>query len=177
MGRAFDPMMRRDKTPAQGTVLIPADWNEGGSVQEKSAIDHAHYQSGYLRTILEQTRTIAVVGASLDPWRPSFGVTNYLHRTGYRIIPVNPIVAGASLFNEPFRSSLREIEEAVDLVNVFRRSEFIPEVVEETIAIGAPAIWLQLGIVHREAAYKAEAKGLIVVMNRCISVEHSRLVR
>jgi predicted CoA-binding protein len=101
----------------------------------------------------------------------------YLHRVGYRIIPVNPTALGQTLHGEPFRAHLQDIEEAVDLVNVFRRPEFISGIVEETIAIGAPALWLQLGIANLDAARRAEAAAIQVVMNRCISIEHSRLMR
>jgi len=146
-------------------------------MQVEARIDHRSYPPDYLRGILERTKTIAVVGASTDPWRPSFGVMGYLHRAGYRLIPVNPTALGQQLYGEPFRSGLREIGEPVDLVNVFRRPEHIPEVVDDAITTGAPAIWLQLGITHADAAAKAEAAGLQVVMNRCISVEHSRLFR
>ena len=137
--------------------------------------DHSTYPSGYLRDILERSRTIAVVGASPDPGRPSFGVAAYLRRASYRVIPVNPTALGHKLYGEPFRASLREIAEPVDLIDVFRRPEHIPAVVEDAIAIGAPALWLQLGIVHRQAAARAEAAGIKVVMNCCISIEHSRL--
>jgi predicted CoA-binding protein len=150
---------------------------EEGSMQTGSSIDHNAYTQDYLRGILERTRTIAVVGASADPWRPSSGIMRYLHQAGYRIIPVNPTALGQSLYGEPFRARLEEIGEAVDLVNVFRRPEHVPAVVDGTIAIGAPALWLQLGIAHAEAAARAEAAGILVVMNRCISVEHSRLIR
>lgn len=134
------------------------------------------YPPEFLRDILERTRTIAVVGASPDPGRPSFGVSAYLHHAGYRVIPVNPTALGLTLYGEPFRASLSEIGEAVDLVDVFRRPEFIPAIVEETIAVGARVLWLQLGIVHPHAASHAEAAGIKVVMNRCISIEHSRLL-
>jgi uncharacterized protein len=146
-------------------------------MQVQTRIDHRAYTPDYLRRVLERASTIAVVGASTDPWRPSFGVMGYLHRAGYRIIPVNPTALGQSLYGEPFRADLREIDEPVDLVNVFRRADFIPEVVEASIAISTPALWLQLGIVHLDAVRQAEAAGIQVVMNRCISVEHSRLMR
>lgn len=146
-------------------------------MQIQAPIDHSAYPTDYLRDILARTRTIAVVGASIDPWRPSFGVTHYLHRAGYRIIPVNPTALGQNLHGEPFRARLQDIGEPVDLVNVFRRPEYIPDVVADTIAIRSPALWLQLGIVHAAAAAQAEAAGIQVVMNRCISIEHSRLMR
>jgi predicted CoA-binding protein len=146
-------------------------------MQVQTSIDHRAYAPDYLRHILERTKTIAVVGASTDPWRPSFGVMSYLNRAGYRLIPVNPTAMGQSLYGEPFRAQLKDIGEPVDLVNVFRRPEYIPGIVEEAIAIGAPALWLQLGIVHPDAARRAESAGIRVVMNRCLSVEHSRLTR
>lgn len=140
------------------------------------ARDHVTYDPAALRSLLERTRTIAVVGASPDPWRPSFGIVGYLKRAGYRVVPVNPTALGQMVHGEPCRASLREILEDIDLVNVFRRPEFIPEVVDEAIAVKAPALWLQLGIHHAEAARRAEAAGMEVVMNRCISVEHRRLM-
>jgi predicted CoA-binding protein len=130
-----------------------------------------------LRELLDRTRTIAVVGASADPWRPSFGVTAYLARAGYRIIPVNPTAVGKSLHGEPFRASLRDLGERTDLVNVFRRPDFVLGVIDEALAIGAPAVWLQLGIRHPSAPERAAAAGIALVMDRCISVEHRRLVR
>ena len=146
-------------------------------MQIKAPIDHGAYPPDYLRDILARTRTIAVVGASTDPWRPSFGVTRYLHQAGYRIIPVNPTALGQNLHGEPFRARLQDVGEPVDLVNVFRRPEYIPDVVADTIAIESPALWLQLGIVNAAAATQSEAAGIQVVMNRCISIEHSRLMR
>ncbi|MFC4172597.1 CoA-binding protein [Microvirga sp. GCM10011540] len=146
-------------------------------MQADTHIDHQAYTPDYLRNVLEGVRTIAVVGASTDPWRPSFGVMSYLGRAGYRLIPVNPTALGQTLQGEPFRACLQEIDEPVDLINVFRRPEHIPDVVEDAIAIKAPALWLQLGVAHPQAAVRAEAAGLRVVMNRCISIEHSRLFR
>jgi uncharacterized protein len=133
--------------------------------------------SKLVREILETSKTIAVVGASTDPWRPSFGIARYLAAAGYRVLPVNPTAMGQSLDGEPFRASLRDIAEPVDLVNVFRRPEFVRDVVEDAIAIGAPAVWLQLGIRHAAAAERARAAGIRIVMDRCISVEHRRLAR
>ena len=130
------------------------------------ARDHVTYDPAELRGLLERTRTLAVVGASPDPWRPSFGIVGYLKRAGYRVVPVNPTALGQMVHGEPCRASLREILEDIDLVNVFRRPEFV----EDAIEVKAPALWLQLGIHHAEAA------GMEVVMNRCISVEHRRLM-
>ena len=138
--------------------------------------DHSAYPADDLQEILERAGTIAVVGASPDPARPSFGVATYLRRAGYKVIPVNPTALGASLLGQPFHANLREIAEPVDIVDVFRRPEFVPAVVEDTIAIGAPVLWLQLGISHPQAASRAEAAGIKVIMNRCISIEHSCLL-
>ena len=130
-----------------------------------------------MRRLLERTRTIAMVGASPERWRPSFGIMRYLQGSGYRVIPVNPNHAGQDLHGERVVASLAEVQPAIDLVNVFRRAEAVGDVVEDAIRVGAPAIWIQLGIRNEVAARRAEAAGLTVVMDRCISVEHSRLAR
>jgi hypothetical protein len=130
-----------------------------------------------IRSLLSRARTIAVVGASTDPGRPSHGISLNLARAGYRVIPVNPTLMGESLAGEPFRASLAAIREPVDLVDVFRRPEAVPALVEEAIAAGAPALWLQLGVGHPEAVLRAVAAGLAVVAERCISVDHRRLMR
>lgn len=116
-------------------------------------------------------KTIAVVGLSSDPARPSYGVARYLQQHGYRIIPVNPnedVVLGEQAY-----PSLRDVPVPVDVVDVFRRPEAVPEVVEEAIAIGAPVLWLQQGVIHPQAAQRAQAAGLAVIMDRCIKVEHA----
>ncbi|HET7560480.1 MAG TPA: CoA-binding protein [Limnochordia bacterium] len=120
--------------------------------------------------IFAQTRTIAVVGLSPDPDRSSHGVASYLQQAGYRIIPVNP--NARAVLGERAYPDLRSVPEPVDLVDVFRRSEFVPEIAEETVAISAKALWLQLGVVHEPAARRARAAGLTVVMDRCLAVEH-----
>jgi predicted CoA-binding protein len=125
--------------------------------------------------LLRSSRSIAVVGASPEPWRPSFGISRALKSAGYRMIPVNPNHAGSTLHGEPVLASLAAIGEPVDLVNVFRRSDAIGEVVEDAIRAGAPAIWLQLGIRNDPAVARAREAGLEVVQNRCISVELARL--
>ncbi len=145
-------------------------------MQTTFKVDHDAYPPGYLRFLLERAKTIAVVGASPEPWRPSFGVMRYLQRAGYRIIPVNPTALGQSVHGEPIVGSLKDVSEKVDLVDIFRRPEAVPQAVEDAIAAGAPAVWMQLGIRHDAACARAEAAGLDVVMNRCISVEHSRLM-
>jgi predicted CoA-binding protein len=129
-----------------------------------------------LRDLLERTRTIAVVGASTDAWRPSFGVAGYLVRAGYRVLPVNPTALGQNLHGEPFRASLTDIGEPIDLVNVFRRPDFVLGIIDEAAAIGAPAVWLQLGVAHPLAPERAAAAGITLVMDRCISIEHRRLM-
>jgi hypothetical protein len=130
-----------------------------------------------LRRILAQAKTVAVVGASPEPWRPSFGVMRYLQRAGYRVIPVNPTAVGETVHGERFYATLLDVPEAIDLVDVFRRPDAVGEAVDQAIAAKAKAIWLQLGIRNDEACARAEAAGLAVVQNRCISVEHSRLMR
>lgn len=123
-----------------------------------------------IREILTECRTIAVVGLSPDPSRPSYGVAGYLKRAGYRIIPVNP--SCDEVLGEKCYPSLSEIPEAVDVVDIFRRSELTPPIVDEAIAMGARAIWMQEGVVNEAAARKAQEAGLKVVMDRCMLKEH-----
>jgi predicted CoA-binding protein len=127
-----------------------------------------------MKEMLTNARTIAVVGLSDNPDRASYGVAAYLQRAGYRIIPVNPVLKGPVLGEQPV-ASLRDIKEPIDIVDIFRRSEDVPPVVEEAIAVGARAVWLQLGIVNDEAAAAAQAAGLDVVQDKCIKVEHAVL--
>ena len=129
-----------------------------------------------IRAMFQGMKTVAIVGLSADPTRDSHGVARFLQRNGYRVIPVNPTLSSAVLGEQPY-TSLREVPEPVDVVTVFRRSEFVPEVVDDAIAIGAKAVWLQLGVVHHEAAQQARNAGLEVVIDRCIAVEHRRLMR
>ncbi|HEX8599414.1 MAG TPA: CoA-binding protein [Chloroflexia bacterium] len=117
-------------------------------------------------------RRIAVVGLSADPSRPSYGVARYLQRAGYNITPINP--TEREVLGEQAYASLRDLPEPPELVDVFRRPEFIGEVVDDAIAAGAKAIWIQSGIINHEAARKAREAGLITVMDRCLMVEHSR---
>ena len=126
------------------------------------------------RAILEQVKTIAVVGLSRRETRPGFYVPAYMHAAGYRIIPVNPYLDEA--FGEKAYPDLISIPDSVDMVNIFRRSEDVPPVVDQAIEIGAKVIWMQLGIVNHEAAEKARAAGLLVVMNACVKVDHQRLM-
>lgn len=125
--------------------------------------------------ILTNAQTIAVVGLSHNPMRPSYGVSEYMKRMGYRIIPVNP--AHAELLGEKVYRTLEEIPEKIDIVNVFRRSEYVPPIVDSAIRIGAKAIWLQVGIEHDQAGQKARDAGLAFVQDRCIMVDHRRYLR
>jgi predicted CoA-binding protein len=124
-----------------------------------------------IKQLLSNAKTIAVVGQSNKPDRASYGVAEYMQRAGYRIIPVNPVLTEPVLGEQPV-ASLSDIKEPIDIVDIFRRAEDVPPVVEEAIAVGAKAVWMQLGIVNQEAAAAAEAAGLEVVMDKCIKVEH-----
>ncbi len=125
------------------------------------------------KTILEQVKVIAVVGLSRRESRPGYYVPAYMHAAGYRIIPVNPYLEEA--LGEKAYPDLLSIPDPVDMVVIFRRSEDVPPVVDEAIEIGAKVVWMQLGIVNEEAATKARAAGLQVVMNSCIKIDHQRL--
>ena len=138
-------------------------------------MNHDDYPDAFLRDILMEVRTIAIVGASPRPARPSHGVMRFLQRHGYRAIPINPFAAGSEILGERVYSSLADIREPVDMVDVFRRSEAAGAVVDEAIAIGAKVVWMQLGVRDAAAALQAEAKGLRVVMGRCPAIEIPRL--
>lgn len=125
--------------------------------------------------LLKAARTIAVVGLSSNPMRPSYGVAEYLQRAGYKIIPVNP--NEREVLGERAVQRLQDIHEKVDIVDVFRRPEFVPEIVEGAIAAGAKALWLQEGVIHEEAAKRARDAGLFVVMDGCILKEHAKRFR
>lgn len=122
--------------------------------------------------LLSVVRTIAVVGLSNDSMRPSYGVSSYMQQQGYRIIPVNPTISEA--LGERSYPNLSSVRERIDLVNVFRRSEFVPDIVDEAIRLKLPAIWMQEGVIHQQAAQKAREAGISVVMDRCILKEHRR---
>jgi predicted CoA-binding protein len=127
-------------------------------------------QNDEIGELLSRSKTIAIVGLSSDPMRPSYGVSQYMQRKGYRIIPVNP--NESSVLGEKAYKSLSEVPERIDLVDVFRRPEFVPEIVDEAISLKLPAVWLQEGVVHPAAAQKARDAGMTVVMDRCILKEH-----
>jgi predicted CoA-binding protein len=123
--------------------------------------------------LLRRSRTIAVVGLSGKKFRPSYGVAEYMQGRGYRIIPVNP--NETEILGEQVYASIEDVPEHIDIVDIFRRSEFVPSIVEAAIRIGAGAVWMQEGVVHEEAAKQARDAGLAVVMDRCILKEHMRL--
>jgi len=125
--------------------------------------------------LLNHTRTIAMIGASDRPDRPSYGVMKFLQEHGYRVIPVNPQITGEHVHGEYVWRELSQIGEPIDLVDIFRRPQAAGEAVDEAIAAGAKAVWLQIGVVNEEAAARAEAAGLKVVMNRCPKIEIPRL--
>jgi hypothetical protein len=120
--------------------------------------------------LLKSAKIIAVVGLTDTPTRPSYGVSHYMQSQGYRIIPVNPNITAWQ--GEKAYASLLDVREKIDIVDVFRRSDAVPEVVEQAIQIKAPAIWMQEGVVHEEAAEKARQAGIFVVMDKCILKEH-----
>ena len=127
-----------------------------------------------IRRLLKQVRTIAMVGLSPRPERDSYRVAKYLQDHGYRVVPVNP--TADEVLGEKSYPSLGQVPGPVDVVNVFRRPEEVPPIVDQALAKGAPVLWLQLTVVNEEAAARAKDAGLTVVMDRCIKVEHSRLI-
>ena len=127
-----------------------------------------------IRDLLSSAQTIAVVGLSNNPLRASHNVAEYLQSKGYRIIPVNPNVT--EVLGERAVASLDEISGPIDIVDVFRRSEYVPEIVDAAIRKGARCVWMQMGVSHAEAAELAEEQGIVVVMDRCIMREHGRLI-
>jgi predicted CoA-binding protein len=139
-----------------------------------------HYDDAFLRGILTETKVIALVGASARPERPSNGVMRFLQRRGYRVIPVNPGLAGQTLNGELVYRSLKDIPQAetgrIDMVDIFRNSAAALEPALDAIAIGAKTVWMQLDVVNAEGATKARAAGLKVVMDRCPAIEIPRLL-
>lgn len=128
-----------------------------------------------LRRILQENRVIAVVGLSADWFRPSYFAAKYMQAHGYRVIPVNPRYAGQTLLGETCYASLKDIPDKVDLVDVFRRTQDVMPIAEDAIAIGARALWQQIGVKNEAAAQRARAAGLDAVMDRCVKIEHARL--
>ncbi len=128
-----------------------------------------------IKALLEGARTIALVGASDRPDRPSYGVMKRLQDHGYRVIPVNPQITGEHVHGEFVFRELGQLGDPIDIVDIFRRPQAAGEAVDEAIAIGAKAVWLQLGVINHEAAARAEAAGLQVVMDRCPAIDIPRL--
>lgn len=135
------------------------------------------YSDHHLRSILTRTKTIAMVGVSMNPVRPSYYVARYLDLKGFDIVPVNPLHAGKVLFGKTIMGRLSEIEHRIDMVDIFRRSEAVPEIVEDAIAHlkGLRTVWMQIGVEHADTAARAEAMGLTVIQNRCPKIEYQRL--
>ena len=123
-----------------------------------------------IRDLLQRAKTIAVVGLSDSPMRPSYGVSAYMQSQGYKIIPVNPSISEA--LGEKSYASLAEIPDKIDIVNIFRRSEYVPEIVDQAIELKIPAVWMQEGVINPTAAEKAEKAGIFVTMDLCILKEH-----
>lgn len=132
-------------------------------------------EAEHITELLKSAKTIAVVGLTDSPARPSYGVSGYMQSQGYRIIPVNPLIAES--LGEKSYPTLLEVPERIDIVNIFRRPDAVPEVVDQAIDLKVPAIWMQEGVIHEEAAQKARDAGIFVVMDRCILKDHRRYVR
>jgi predicted CoA-binding protein len=140
-------------------------------------MDHDHYPPDYLRSILNSVRTIALVGASNNPVRPSFFVLKYLIDKGYELYPVNPGLAGKEILGRPVFADLSSVPVAIDMVDIFRNSEAALAVTREALALDPPpkVIWMQLSVRNDEAAKLAESRGVAVVMNRCPKMEYGKL--
>ncbi len=138
-------------------------------------MNHDAYSDAYLRDVLGDARTVAIVGLSANWNRPSYFVAKYLQAKGYRILPVNPREAGAEILGMPVAGSLDALDETPDMVDIFRNSAAAGPIADDAIAAGAKAVWMQIGVRNDAAAERAEAAGLRVVMNRCPKIEYSRL--
>jgi uncharacterized protein len=147
----------------------------GGPLTGGEGMDHDSYPDSYIRGILNTVKTIAMVGASEKTNRPSYFAFKYLHERGYTMIPVNPGQAGREILGRKIYAKLADVPEPIDMVDIFRRAETAGEVVDEAIAIGAKVVWMQLGVRDDDAAIRAEARGIKVVMNRCLAIEIPRL--
>ena len=140
-----------------------------------SMVVHDRYTDLYLRQILRDTKTIAMVGASANWNRPSYFAMKYLLDRGYKVIPVNPAAAGQEILGQKVYASLDALPEKADMVDIFRNSEAAGPITDEAIRHGSKVVWMQIGVVNEAAAKRAEDAGLKVVMNRCPKIEHSRL--
>ena len=138
-------------------------------------MNHDSYDEDYIRSILMDVKSIAIVGASNNPVRPSYFVVKYLPGKSYKVFPVNPGIAGQEILGMTVYASLKDIPEPVDMVDIFRNSQAALGITKEAIAIGAKVVWMQLTVRNDEAAALAEAAGLRVVMNRCPKIEYGRL--
>ncbi len=138
-------------------------------------MNHDDYDDNYIRDVLRDAKIVAMVGASANWNRPSFFAMKYMQQKGFRVIPVNPGVAGQEILGETVAANLAEIEEPIDMVDIFRNSEAAGAITDEAIAAGAKIVWMQLGVRNDEAAKRAEDAGLRVVMNRCPKIEYARL--
>jgi predicted CoA-binding protein len=146
--------------------------------KKRQALAYSNPSNDSLRRLFGEIRTIAVVGASTNPARPVYGVMAYLLRAGYRVIPVNPGQAGREILGQRVYATLADIPEPIDVVDIFRRQEALAGIVDEALTLRPlpKVIWMQLDLVDEAAAAKAQAAGLTVVMDRCIKVDHARLV-
>jgi predicted CoA-binding protein len=140
-----------------------------------AAVNHDRYDDAYLRKILRESKTIAMVGLSANWNRPSYFAAKYLLDRGYKVIPVNPAAAGQEILGQKVYASLDELPQKADMVDIFRNTEAAGPITDDAIKHGAKVVWMQLGVVNDAAAKRAEAAGLKVVMNRCPKIEHSRL--
>ncbi len=138
-------------------------------------MNHDDYNDKYIIDVLKDTKTVAMVGASANWNRPSFFAMKYMQQKGFRIIPVNPGVAGQEILGETVMADLDEIDEPIDMVDIFRNSEAAGSITDDAIKVGAKIVWMQLGVRNDDAAKRAEDAGLRVVMNRCPKIEYARL--
>ena len=138
-------------------------------------MNHDNYDDKYILDVLKDAKIVAMVGASANWNRPSFFAMKYMQQKGFRVIPVNPGIAGKEILGEPVVSSLDEIQEPIDMVDIFRNSEAAGAVTDDAIKAGATIVWMQLGVRNDEAAKRAEDAGLRVVMDRCPKIEFARL--
>lgn len=139
--------------------------------------DHFSLSDRYLKAILKDVRTIALIGASPKVERPSNYVMTYLLEKGYEVIPVNPGLAGQKIAGQTVFGSLSEIDKPIDMVDIFRSSDAVPAIIDEALALpkNPKVIWMQIGVEHKGAASRAEAEGMKVIMNRCPKIEYERL--
>lgn len=135
------------------------------------------YEDSHLRNVLTRARIIAIVGVSANPVRPSYFVARYLKLRGYRVIPVNPGLAGQTLFDETVHADLASVPDQVDMVDIFRRPDAVPAIVDEALARwpDLQTIWMQIGVMHAQATALAEARGVTVIQDRCPKIEYQRL--